>query len=481
MHRYSKEPSISEPETEPWNKGVKNMVIHTDGSKQPPTRPMKYPDYLNPLSDKEVRRLERLSRIAAPEPTQFPPKNRPKKLKEEKIIEEEDWHEFTDNNRRGKAFTAYLLHEYNDKEIVIPKEAKFLDFDDEDRDKKRRKYENKPFTADIFVDTGIEAFEYNNTINIIYFKYNKTLTDRLVTKQDMERNKKMVDPYDVRPEFGVYKIPKEVWEDDENWITMNHYPKYYEMFWNKKYPNKLYPNNPDSNKEQYGDFSDNYPNLIRVRYRNDTGEYYKLLNEVMHSSGYIQVNGLPLPKGIKDKYNGKHRIIAHQFLEHKNRKANIVDHEDNNTWNDRLCNLRWVTHGDNSKNPFNTKRGEAEKIDEDKIREYCITPTKYENEYRGKKYTYEIAEYRYDPLADYFYRIPMENSNKWGIVKWNGTQASLKVENPKEGARGDHTSISRNKFNQQYKEKLLESIDIMRQHGISEQDIKKVKKRCGLS
>ena len=109
----------------------------------------------------------------------------------------------------------------------------------------------------------------------------------------------------------------------------------------------------------------------------------------------------------------------------------------------------------------------------------CLSSVQY-IKYRGKKYTCKTGEYWYDPLADVFIRIPMEGGDDFTIVKWNKNSASLKVENPKEGASNDHASLSRKKFYQQNKDDLLWSIGVMREQGIPEEEIEKVKKRCDL-
>lgn len=102
---------------------------------------------------------------------------------------------------------------------------------------------------------------------------------------------------------------------------------------------------------------DNYPNyqisnLGRVKsltYRNTNTE--KILKTSKNNSGYLLVF---LSKEGKHKGYLIHRLVAQAFIPNHSNKP-CIDHKDNNRLNNRVENLRWVTHKENSNNPLTKK------------------------------------------------------------------------------------------------------------------------------
>lgn len=64
----------------------------------------------------------------------------------------------------------------------------------------------------------------------------------------------------------------------------------------------------------------------------------------------------------------KHRLLAEAFIPNPNNLAE-VDHIDTDRQNNKLDNLRWVTHGENIEHSYNTQNRSA--VGEDNAR--CVT------------------------------------------------------------------------------------------------------------
>lgn len=90
-------------------------------------------------------------------------------------------------------------------------------------------------------------------------------------------------------------------------------------------------------------------NLGRVKslnYRN-TGEE-KILKIYKNKRGYLQVG---LYKKGKFKSYSVHRLVAEHFIPNSDNKS-CIDHINTNKTDNRVCNLKWVTHKENMNNPI---------------------------------------------------------------------------------------------------------------------------------
>lgn len=78
------------------------------------------------------------------------------------------------------------------------------------------------------------------------------------------------------------------------------------------------------------------------------GNYRKLAEQ----AGYKRVS---LYKNDKDRKFMVHRLVAQAFIPNPNNKP-FIDHIDGNRANNKVDNLRWVTHSENMKNPITVLR-----------------------------------------------------------------------------------------------------------------------------
>ena len=67
--------------------------------------------------------------------------------------------------------------------------------------------------------------------------------------------------------------------------------------------------------------------------------------------GYLRIG---LTKDGKQNHFTVHRLIAIHFIPNPENKP-CVDHKDGITTNNKISNLRWVTHRENQQNQVNTK------------------------------------------------------------------------------------------------------------------------------
>lgn len=93
---------------------------------------------------------------------------------------------------------------------------------------------------------------------------------------------------------------------------------------------------------------DGYPNYMVSNMGNvkniKTG---KMLKPTISTTGYLQIH---LWKNNHEKNFKLHRLIALSFIPNPENKP-CIDHINTNKMDNRVCNLRWVTHKENNNNP----------------------------------------------------------------------------------------------------------------------------------
>jgi len=101
---------------------------------------------------------------------------------------------------------------------------------------------------------------------------------------------------------------------------------------------------------------DGYENLYKICKNGDIisckFNKEKILKPTINSRGYLHVT---LYKNNKRKNLKIHRLIALHFIDNPN-NYQIVDHVNQNRVDNRIENLRWITHSGNNRNSKN--RGE---------------------------------------------------------------------------------------------------------------------------
>lgn len=102
---------------------------------------------------------------------------------------------------------------------------------------------------------------------------------------------------------------------------------------------------PVKNYEGYYEIS-NLGRLISLNYRKNGSKHFLKTN--INSNGYEQVR-LNVNKIGKNKKI--HRLVAESFIENTDNKK-CVNHKDSNRCNNRLDNLEWCTHSENTIHGF---------------------------------------------------------------------------------------------------------------------------------
>lgn len=92
----------------------------------------------------------------------------------------------------------------------------------------------------------------------------------------------------------------------------------------------------------------NFGNVKSLNYRNTDEE--KILKNRKDKGGYLRVF---LCKNKKRKYYLIHRLVALAFIPNPDNKP-CIDHINTDRTDNRVCNLQWCSHKENSNNP-NTK------------------------------------------------------------------------------------------------------------------------------
>lgn len=90
--------------------------------------------------------------------------------------------------------------------------------------------------------------------------------------------------------------------------------------------------------------------LKRKKTRGGRRSYYEIAKNCYNNSGYLQVS-VPWEKGVTT--STVHRLVAETFLGYQENKE--VDHIDGNKLNNRVSNLRWISHENNCQNPLSRK------------------------------------------------------------------------------------------------------------------------------
>jgi len=96
---------------------------------------------------------------------------------------------------------------------------------------------------------------------------------------------------------------------------------------------------------------------VELKFIPDTNNMYMVTNDgrvfSLYKRGWMKHNMVGCgyhQVGIYDKKNYVHRLVADAFVCGKSDDKNEVDHIDRNKLNNHYTNLRWVSHGENSRN-----------------------------------------------------------------------------------------------------------------------------------
>ena len=141
------------------------------------------------------------------------------------------------------------------------------------------------------------------------------------------------------------------------------------------------------------EINNKYPYNIRNL---KTNRILKIVNE---SYGYKVV-------WLNNRFYRHHRLIAQQWIPNPDNLPEI-DHINHNKEDNRLCNLRWVSHGENQMNRKSYKGEEA--IYEDELSEYAIEIKEYGN--------HEFEDLWFDDDKFYYYTGAAYRELKYHVQK----------------------------------------------------------------
>ena len=163
-----------------------------------------------------------------------------------------------------------------------------------------------------------------------------------------------------------------------------------------------------------------YPHTIRRK------DNHHVCSETVRNDGYIRVT-------LNGKLYYKHRLVASQFIDNPNNLSD-VDHINHNRTDNRIENLRWVSHSENQFNKSYYKGVQYEFVDDipDEAIKILFYNTRTErHDFEENKYYYyhddeNNKDIFYGKMTDKLYRIMHININK------NNTQfISMKDTNNK--------------------------------------------------
>ena len=86
--------------------------------------------------------------------------------------------------------------------------------------------------------------------------------------------------------------------------------------------------------------------MIEIHHTNNGAYEYPIKERILKASGKRYL-GVSLIKDNKRYYPNIHRLVALHFITNTNNKK-IVNHMDGNKLNNRVDNLEWSTHSENS-------------------------------------------------------------------------------------------------------------------------------------
>lgn len=78
----------------------------------------------------------------------------------------------------------------------------------------------------------------------------------------------------------------------------------------------------------------------------------KILKQCKNNKGYLLVG---LCKNANEKKYQVHRLVAQTFIPNPDNKS-CIDHINGDKSDNRVCNLKWVTHEENSDNPISKNK-----------------------------------------------------------------------------------------------------------------------------
>ena len=154
----------------------------------------------------------------------------------------------------------------------------------------------------------------------------------------------------------------------------------------------------------------------------------RIVKEGIHkSSGYIRCK-------LNQIQYYKHQILARQFIENPDNLPEI-DHINRIRTDNRLENLRWVSHSENQKNKTSCGEYKYNYVDE-------LSNDSFEIAFYGK---HQLQNYYYEPINDKFYRF---DDNQYKELKINQHSTGLLINMIDED--GEHFGFRVRKFKRLY-------------------------------